>query len=218
MRSLRRRFGRWLGLRLAHLVRSVEGEMNRRSLPAFANRPANLHIEPPHRIINAEAIHIGDDVSLGPGCMLNAIRRYPGRFMSGAPEGEVQQFDPAIRIGDRVSATGHLTIGAVDAVTIEDDVLMASHIFIGDNLHGTERADVPYKYQPLTRIAPVLIGRGSWSGEHVVVMPGVEIGAFSVIGANSVVTASIPPRSIAVGAPARVIRRWSEEEGGWVRA
>jgi acetyltransferase-like isoleucine patch superfamily enzyme len=218
MSSLRRRFGRWLGLRLAQLIRSVEGEMERRSLPAFANQPANLRVEPPHRIINAAAIHLGDDVSLGPGCMLNAIRRYPGRFMSGAPELDVQIFDPAIRIGDRVSATGYLTIGAVDAVTIEDDVLMASHIFIGDNLHGIDRADVPYKYQPLNRIAPVLIGRGSWIGEHVVVMPGVEIGAFSVIGANSVVTTSIPARSIAVGAPARVIRRWSEEEGGWVRA
>ena len=218
MSSLRRRFGRWLGLRLAQLVRSVEGEMDRRSLPTFANRPSNLHIEPPHRIINAAAIHLGDDVSLGPGCMLNAIRRYPGRFMSGAPESEAQHFDPAIRIGDRVSATGYLTIGAVDAITIEDDVLMASHIFIGDNQHGTDRADVPYKYQPLTRIAPVVIGRGSFIGEHVVVMPGVEIGEFSVIGANSVVTTSIPARSIAIGAPARVIRRWSEEEGGWVTA
>ena len=74
------------------------------------------------------------------------------------------------RIGDRVSATGYLTIGAVDSVVIEDDVLMASNIYIGDNLHGTARADVPYKYQPLDRISPVVVGRGSWIGEHVVIL------------------------------------------------
>ena len=150
--------------------------------------------------------------------MLNAIRRYPGAFRAGAPAVETQSFEPSIRIGDRVSATGYLTIGAVDSVVIEDDALLASHIFIGDNLHGTARTDLAYKYQPLSRIAPVVIGRGCWIGEHVVVLPGVTVGEYSVIGANSVITESVPARSVAVGAPARVIRRWSEKEGDWVDA
>ena len=217
MSSLRGRIRRWVALRLALLVRSVDDEVQRRALPTFANQPRNLRLEAPHRIVNSAAIHVGDDVSLGPGCLINAIRRYPGAFMAGAPDVKPQTFEPSIRIGHRVSATGYLTVGAVDSVVIEDDVLMASHIYIGDNLHGTERVDVPYKYQPLGRIAPVVIGRGSWIGEHVVILPGVEIGAFAVIGANSVVTESIPARCVAVGSPARVVRRWSEQQSQWVR-
>jgi acetyltransferase-like isoleucine patch superfamily enzyme len=218
MSGLRARLRRWIAVRLALLVRSADDEVSRLTLPRFANEPSNLRIESPRRIVNPGFITIGDDVSLGPGCLLNAIRRYPGAFMAGAPDVERQQFTPRISIGNRVSATGYLTVGAVQSVTIEDDALLASHIFIADNLHGMGRTDVPYKYQPLDRIAPVVIGRGSWIGEHVVVLPGVTIGEFAVVGANSVITQDVPARSVAVGAPARVIRRWSDDQGGWIDA
>ena len=218
MSGLRQRMREWLALRVAMLARAGQDAADRRTLPRFANTPSNLHIESPRRILNAAHIHIGDDVSLGPGCMLNALRRYPGPFMRGAPEVEEQTFEPSIRLGSRVSATGYLTIGAAESVTIEDDALLASHIFISDNLHGMGSVDLPYKYQPLDRIAPVVIGRGCWIGEHVVVMPGVTIGEMSVVGAGSIVTKSLPPRTVAVGSPARVIKQWSDEQGGWIAA
>ena len=60
--------------------------------------------------------------------------------------------------------------------------------------------------QGLARIEPVRVDDGAWLGQGVVVLPGVTIGARSVIGANSVVTSDIPERCIAVGAPAKVIR------------
>jgi acetyltransferase-like isoleucine patch superfamily enzyme len=52
----------------------------------------------------------------------------------------------------------------------------------------------------------VSIGDGSWLGHGTVVLPGAQIGRHVVIGANSVVTGSIPDYSVAVGAPARVVR------------
>ena len=215
MLSFFRKLRRKAALRTGVRLRRVAAEIDALTLPRFANKPKNLRIESPRRISNADCIWIGDNVSLGPGCLLSATRRYPGGFMQGAPETEPQTFQPEIRIGDRVSATGYLTIGAVDRVEIGDDALLASHIFISDNQHGYSRVDVPYKYQPLERIAPVRIGAGCWIGEHVVILPGVEIGDMAVIGANSVVTQSIPPRSIAVGSPARVIREWSDSLGDW---
>lgn len=218
MSGFRQRMREWLALRVAMLARAGQDAADRRTLPRFANVPRNLHFESPRRIINAGHISIGDDVSLGPGCMLNALRRYPGPFMRGAPEVEQQTFEPSIALGNRVSATGYLTVGAVKSVIIEDDALLASHIFISDNLHGMGRVDVPYKYQPLDRIAPVVIGRGSWIGEHVVILPGVTIGEMCVVGAGSVVTKSLPPRTVAVGSPARVIKQWSDDKGGWVDA
>ena len=53
---------------------------------------------------------------------------------------------------------------------------------------------------------PVVIEDGAWLGENVVVCPGVRIGKGAVIGANSVVLRDVPARSLAVGAPATVVR------------
>ena len=218
MTGLTQKLKRRIGVRLGLLVRSVQGEVDRLTMPTFANKPRNLQFATPRRISNPGCIWIGDDVSLGPGCMLSPTRKYPGAFMQGAPDVDVQHFEPEIRIGNRVSATGYLTIGAAARVEIGDDALLASHIFISDNQHGHSRTDLPYKYQPLEKIAPVSIGKGCWIGEHVVIMPGVDVGDMSIIGANSVVTKSIPPRSIAVGSPARVIRSWNTETEAWESA
>ena len=65
-------------------------------------------------------------------------------------------------------------------------------------------------------VLPVSIGRGCWIGEHVVIMPGVTIGEFSIVGANSVISTDIPPRSIAVGSPGKVVKTWSEKDSQWV--
>jgi acetyltransferase-like isoleucine patch superfamily enzyme len=213
IRNLERRVARRLGL----LIRNMQDEIDSLTLPRFANTPNNLHFASPRRISNAECIWIGDDVSLGPGCLLSATKRYPGGFMQGVPDGEVQHFEPEIRIGNRVSATANLTIGAVQRVEIGDDALLASNIFISDNQHGHEDTERPYKYQPLDRIAPVSIGRGCWIGQNVVILPGVCVGEMSIIGANSVVAESIPPRSIVVGVPARVVRVWDDQAGAWLK-
>ncbi len=63
--------------------------------------------------------------------------------------------------------------------------------------------------QGLRDVAEVRIGAGAWLGQNVVVMPGVTIGCNAVIGANSVVTSDVPDHSVAVGAPARLIRRFN---------
>ena len=64
MSSLRGRLRRWVALRLAMLVRSVDDEVQRRALPSFANKPRNLRLESPHRIVNAAAIEVGDRKSV----------------------------------------------------------------------------------------------------------------------------------------------------------
>jgi acetyltransferase-like isoleucine patch superfamily enzyme len=71
--------------------------------------------------------------------------------------------------------------------------------------------------QGITDIAPVFIGRHTWLGQNVVVLPGVAIGQHCIIGANSVVNSSIPDYSVAVGAPARVIKRYNRDTNQWER-
>ena len=187
-------------------------------LPKFANTPRNLTIRMPRTINAPERISIGDDVWLGPGSLLLPVLRFPRPplWPDSKPRTSEQSFEPKIVIGNRVTATASLTLGAHEAIIIEDDVMFAANVNLTDGFHGFENADEPYKYQPISRIAPIVIKRGCWIGQNAVILPGVTIGELSIIGANSVVTRDIPARCIAVGAPARVIRKWDADTRQWV--
>lgn len=185
-------------------------------LPPFANRPRNLRIERPRRLFETDRIHMGDDVKIGPGALIVAQTTYPTSVMRDPRrDQDVQTFDPRIVIGHRVTATSALTIVAMQEVVIEDDVMIASNVLICDGLHGYAHANEPYKYQPMGHIAPIRIGRGSWLGQNVVVLPGVTIGELAIVGANSVVSHDVPARAIAVGQPARVIKQWDAATQRW---
>lgn len=71
-----------------------------------------------------------------------------------------------------------------------------------------------YQKELLTTGA-INIGNGCWLGQNVVVLPGVTIGERSIIGANAVVSNDIPPYSIAVGMPAKVIKRFNLDTNNW---
>ena len=206
---------KWVSSMLLRLYKKME-EIAEADLPRFASNPRNLKIELPRRIYDAQLINIGNDVSIGPGALLVPQMFYPTRVMSHPDiEHDIQQFDPKIIIGNRVTSTGMLTIAAMQAVTIEDDVMFALNVLVSDGMHGFENADTPYKYQKMWKISPIVIKRGCWIGQNVVIMPGVTVGELSIIGANSVVTKSIPDRCIAYGAPARVVKQWDEAAQRW---
>jgi acetyltransferase-like isoleucine patch superfamily enzyme len=213
MRKLFNKILLFLGVRLYNL----ENKIASLTLPRFANNPANLKIMMPRRFDNPQHIYLGDNISLGPGSLLKTVTRYPGDSKMAREKGvSVQEFTPRLVIGNRVTATGNLQISALKEIIIEDDVMFASNIFICDAFHGYDNIDIPYKYQPMCKIAPIKIGMGCWIGQNVVIMPGVTIGQMSIIGANTVVTRSVPPRSIAIGNPARVTKEWDDKSSRWV--
>lgn len=208
---LRRALARWARRWYAFTQDIIEAD-----LPVFANRPNNLRIELPRRIFESHCIYVGDDVHIGPNSLLVAQTYYPTEVMRHPLDRRPpQRFDPKIVIGNRVTATGGLTLAAMHLIAIEDDVMFAGNVLVSDGLHGFAHADEPYKYQPMWRIAAVTIKRGCWLGQNVVVMPGVTIGECAIIGANSVVTHDIPARSIAVGCPARVVKQWDDGARCW---
>jgi acetyltransferase-like isoleucine patch superfamily enzyme len=210
------RISRRVSLSLNQWLETSRAALEHSTIPKFATSASGLVIQSPRDIENPGRIRIGTDVKLGPGTILRARTESPGSWLAH-PEGNHirQTFDSQIVIGDRVTATGGLQLVAYDRITIEDEVMFASNIYISDGLHGFERGDIPYRYQGIFRIAPITIGYGSWIGQNVTVMPGVTIGRLCIIGAHSVVTKSVPDGSIAVGSPAIVIKRWNAAQNVW---
>ena len=104
---------------------------------------------------------------------------------------------------------------------IGEECLFASKIFISDTSHGSygEEGDdpsTPPNDRPLVS-SPVTIGDNVWLGENVVVLPGVTIGSGCVVGANSTVSRSLPPACVAVGSPARPVKRYDYDAARWVK-
>lgn len=97
-------------------------------------------------------------------------------------------------------------------IVIGDNVMLGSgvHIYVGN--HRFDDPHTPIIDQGYTPSAPVVLRNGCWVGANCIILPGVEIGENAVVGAGSVVTKSIPPRVVAAGNPAKVIRRLDSME------
>lgn len=110
---------------------------------------------------------------------------------------------------------GHFNhIIATRSVQIGPNVLTADKVYISDNIHGYIDINCPIKDQPIVQKKEVVIGADSWLGENVCVI-GACIGKHCVVGANSVVTRDIPDYSVAVGSPARLIKRYDFDSQKW---
>lgn len=125
-------------------------------------------------------------------------------------------------IGKRCFIGDYVHIVAHEKVIIGDDCLMASKIFISDTSHGEysgENSSIPSSIpnnRPLST-RPVIIGNNVWIGEGVTILPGVTIGDGCIIGSNSVVNKNIPNNTIAVGIPAKVIKKYDDITQTWIR-
>lgn len=115
------------------------------------------------------------------------------------------------------SIIGHFNhIYATKKVIIEENVLTADKVYISDNMHGYQDINLPIRNQIIMQNNEVIIGTGSWLGENVCIL-GAKIGRHCVIGANSVVTKDIPDYCVAVGVPAKVIKRYSFDAEKWIK-
>lgn len=122
-----------------------------------------------------------------------------------------------LQIGNNVVAQERVRISAAESIVIGNNVLLASDILIIDNNHGMDASsDKTYMYQEISS-KPIKIGDGCWIGEKCTILPGSLIGEKCIIGANSVVTGEIPAYTIAVGIPAKPIKKWNFALNRWER-
>jgi carbonic anhydrase/acetyltransferase-like protein (isoleucine patch superfamily) len=160
---------------------------------------------PPGDVVGEHAIAIGSDTFLASNITLAA----------GMPGEDLRPEDgPVIRIGDRCTIGRGSAIVGRHRIVVEDDVTMAPNVYITDHNHTYAWVDMPIGPQ-FWEEAPVRIGPGCWLATGVVVLPGADIGRNVAVAAGSVVRGTVPDFSVVAGAPARVVRRWTEADG-WV--
>lgn len=153
-------------------------------------------------------IQIGDSVVIAAGAWLNVPEP-----VIGAPPTIVLQ--SGCKIGRRCM------ISAKNRVCLENDVLLGPSVIITDHSHEFSNVNLPIHTQGLTPGGTVRIERNCWLGHGAAVIctsGELVIGRNSVIGANAVVTHSVPPFSVVAGNPAKVIRRYRPETGHWAKA
>jgi acetyltransferase-like isoleucine patch superfamily enzyme len=162
----------------------------------------------PFKTRGKKLINLGDNFTTGVGCRIDA---FPTLDNEGL----------CITIGKDVEINDYVHIAAVSSVTIGDHVLMASKVYISDHDHGFYGQNGIHN-SPMTppnerkiSYSPVIIENNVWIGQSVSILKGVKIGFGSIIGANSVVTKEIPPYSIAVGIPAKVVKTYNLETMKW---
>jgi maltose O-acetyltransferase len=90
---------------------------------------------------------------------------------------------------------------------IGDNVMMGAEVVMYSRNHKFDRVDIPMREQGFQDERPITIGNNIWIGRRVIILPGVTIGDGCVIGAGAVVAKDIEPNSIAVGNPARVVKK-----------
>jgi carbonic anhydrase/acetyltransferase-like protein (isoleucine patch superfamily) len=134
-------------------------------------------------------IVVGDDCEIRHHAVLEVSGRYNGSIEIGN--------HCVIGIGNWLQGSGLIKIG--------NDVIIGPYTAIVSTNHQYEDASMPVAQQPLTT-GEVIIEDDVWIGAHVTIAHNVRIGAHSIIGANSFINKDVPPYSVVVGAPGKVIK------------
>ena len=114
-----------------------------------------------------------------------------------------------LKIGEHCWLNAPLFADLTDDITIGDRVNIGHHVVLVTANH--EVGPFSQRAGPVDS-APIVIGDGTWIAAGVTILPGVTIGAGSIIGAGSLVTCDVPPRTLALGRPARAVRRLGGDE------
>lgn len=161
----------------------------------------------PIEVRGKKYIDFGNELTTGKGCRIEAF--------------PYNKESKIIQLGKNIEMNDYVHIAGIGSVVIGNDVLIASKVYISDIQHGTYSGEsihshpnsIPKKRELSSK--PVLIEDKVWIGDNVAIMPGVTIGKGCVIGANSVVSKSIPANCIAVGIPAKIIKKFNFESNKW---
>lgn len=150
---------------------------------------------------------IGPGVTLGQNVLLNDfINLYGCKIDDGTKIGPFVEVQKNAFIGKRCKIQSHTFI--CEGVTIEDEVFVGHGVmFINDRYPRSTADSGDLQSEADWTVVPTLIKRRASIGSNATILCGVTVGEEAIVGAGSVVTKDVPPRTIVAGNPARVIRK-----------
>lgn len=183
----------------------------------FAQLGQKVFIQHGVQLINTGCIEIGNGAYIFKDVRLDA-KGHPNNLISIGNRVAIERNvdigcleDTQIQIDDETFIGPNVCIAGPGNIKIGKNCLIAPHTGIFANNHQFAELSVPIKCQGVTRKG-IIIEDDCWLGHRVTVLDGVTIGRGSVIGAGAVVNRDIPPYSVAVGVPARVIKSRTPNE------
>jgi maltose O-acetyltransferase len=111
-----------------------------------------------------------------------------------------------IEIGNNCAFNRDCWVSGGGSLVIHDDVIIGPKVIIHSANHNFSNSNIPIRLQGHS-FKRVIIKQNVWIGAGAIILPGVTINENCIIGAGAVVTKDIPPNSMAVGCPARVIKK-----------
>jgi acetyltransferase-like isoleucine patch superfamily enzyme len=170
----------------------------------FGSYGKDVYIEPGVVINRPRYIHIGDRSFIKQHTNINI---HPA---------DKKSKEGMLFLGKHVTISQGCIISAFKRIVLEDEVGMAPYGCILDNTRKPTDMTRPHQEQDI-EVGPVHIGEGSWLGYNVCILPNVTIGKRCIIGALSLVKKDIPSYCMAVGCPAKVVKRYDFDRGRWVK-
>jgi acetyltransferase-like isoleucine patch superfamily enzyme len=184
------------------LIHNLRMFMLQRKFKCFGKNSSILY---PCMLTNSQYVEIGDNVFIREYARIEAVN-FDGQ----------RSFSPELKIGEGTAVEQFFHVGACELVDIGKNVLIAGRVYITDHNHRFSDIDKPILSQGIEPGGKVIIGDNAWLGEGCVILPGVTIGSHAIIGANAVVTQDIPPYTVAVGNPARAIKKYDAITKDWI--
>lgn len=155
------------------------------------------------KMLTPDCISIGKSVIIWYNCRIEGVKKYNNKV-----------YTPSIVLSDGVRIQQGVHITCANQILIGKNTCISANVTITDINHPYSNTDIPIERQDI-EVKEVFIGEDSKIYNGAVILPGVKIGKHVCIGANSVVNKDIPDYSIAVGAPARVVKKYNFDTKKW---
>ncbi len=146
--------------------------------------------------LSKDGLFIGDNVRIGSNTII-------------ACSGSLKHLGEGFNIGSNSGIGDFCFFGSAGGIKIGENVIMGQNVRFHSENHNYNRLDIPIKEQGVTNKG-INVGNDCWIGSGVVFLDGVTVGEGCVIGANTLVNKDIPPFSVAVGNPAKIIKNRKE--------
>ncbi|MEK4935473.1 acyltransferase [Bacillus sp. FSL M7-1345] len=167
---------------------------------------------------NKNAIELGNGITLDNYVSLDGLSKEGlkignnvkiGSYTIVACSGSLKHLGKGMVIGDNSGIGDFSFFGAAGGIRIGKNVIMGQNVRFHSENHNFDRLDIPIKEQGVTNKG-IIVGDDCWIGSGAVFLDGVRVGNGCVIGANTLVNKDIPPFSIAVGNPVKIVKSRTE--------